>query len=349
MNNEEIYPVRLRLELKDHLLDSEEKRVFKKYADTNEEGTFIRDILIPSDMPLHNLHYAIQRLFGWQNSHLHCFTLEKKDFKRLTKERVKEWSDLVGILFQGVSTDTEDVFWDDDYYDGSIKAWLRKKYTGPYSYGGEVENYYEAKESVEKLLMNLLSKNESKKFFNEYYDKTNTNKDTMDILKKLSVMKLTLEELNNFILFENSLDKLLERLEIISILALPTDRLSSIKQLGKDSVHPVTRKIKYNYDFGDNWKIDITRVDNYKDLLDDEIITEEFLMDAEKLVINKHKPVCISKKGTFLIDDVGGTSGFADFLTTIYEGTDKEERKQLRNWASSLGWSTRKIVLEKML
>ena len=34
-----------------------------------------RDILVPFNLPLHNLHYVINQAFGFTNSHLHEFTL----------------------------------------------------------------------------------------------------------------------------------------------------------------------------------------------------------------------------------------------------------------------------------
>lgn len=55
-------------------------------------------------------------------------------------------------------------------------------------------------------------------------------------------------------------------------------------------------------------------------------ISYEELDEANETVIIKHKPVCISKDGVSLIDDVGGLSGFANFLGTIYESEDKEEK-----------------------
>lgn len=44
--------------------------MMKRYGESLTGNSITRDILIPADMPLHNLHYAIQKLFGFQNSHL---------------------------------------------------------------------------------------------------------------------------------------------------------------------------------------------------------------------------------------------------------------------------------------
>ena len=97
------------------------------------ETGITRDILVPSDMNLHALHYAIQQAFGWQNSHLHSFQLMEDDFNRLTAGRVGGYMDLCGILFRWSSEDTDDLCWDDDYApEQSVKTWLRKKYSRPF-------------------------------------------------------------------------------------------------------------------------------------------------------------------------------------------------------------------------
>jgi len=52
-------PVRLHLELKDEYMSDYQKRVLRRYGESSTGESITRDILIPSDMPLHNLHYAI--------------------------------------------------------------------------------------------------------------------------------------------------------------------------------------------------------------------------------------------------------------------------------------------------
>lgn len=73
------------------------------------------------------------------------------------------------------------------------------------------------------------------------------------------------------------------------------------------------------------------------------------LEEAEDIVSSKHKPVCINKDGISILDDVGGLSGFANFLGTIYEGEDKEEASSARTWAKGLGWSATKVSNKMML
>lgn len=78
-------------------------------------------------------------------------------------------------------------------------------------------------------------------------------------------------------------------------------------------------------------------------------VLEEELEDAQSTVINKHVPVCIYKDGVNVLDDVGGLSGFANFLRIIYEGEDKQEASGYRAWAHSLGWNARKVSNKSML
>ena len=54
----EITPVRLHLELQDDYLSDYQKRMLRRYGESISSDSITRDILIPSDMPLHNLHYA---------------------------------------------------------------------------------------------------------------------------------------------------------------------------------------------------------------------------------------------------------------------------------------------------
>ena len=77
------------------------------------------------------LNYAIQRCFGWQNSHLHNFVLPEKQFAALTDRQTKQYVMLIGLVFRSPWMKEEE-FWADDYEDGSFKTWLKSKYTAPY-------------------------------------------------------------------------------------------------------------------------------------------------------------------------------------------------------------------------
>lgn len=104
---------------------------FRLYAKT--DGGISREVLIPGDMNLHALHYMIQSIFGWQNSHLHHYSIRQDDFMSLTEGKVGGWISLCGKLFRFPTNDLEGLYWDDDYNgDISVKNWLKMKYKAPY-------------------------------------------------------------------------------------------------------------------------------------------------------------------------------------------------------------------------
>lgn len=339
----EITPVRLHLELKDDYLSDYQKRMLRRYGESISGDAITRDILIPSDMPLHNLHYTIQKLFGWQNSHLRSFYLPDDIYNKLTGGTVKGWSYLVGILFQPPSEGEEDIFWDDDYEKGSFKVWLRKKYTGPYIYGGTMEYPEIARRDVQELLerFRMLEVRES---FSDYMKRAERDENTeMRVIKKAPLIDLTLEEMNSSLMLDGGTESLLERLEVNKVIAVQGE------DINLEGFFPITKELIYNYDFGDNWIVKISKYKDCEDLLKNNIIDEYELEEAEDTVISKHKPVCINKVGISVLDDVGGLSGFADLLGIIYEGEDKREASSARAWAKSLGWSATKVSNKMML
>lgn len=333
----------LHLELEHNYMLDYEKRMLKRYGESSTGNSISRDIIIPSDMPLHNLHYAIQKLFGWQNSHLRRFYLPENIYNRLTQGTVKGWSDLVGILLQPPSEMEEDLFWDEDYKSGSIGTWLRKKYTGPYVYGGSIEHTEAAREDVQDLL-DKFSTIDVMESFSEYWERSKVDKDTkMRIIKKAALIDLTLEEMHASLDIGNSTENLLERLEVDKLLAAKGEDICA------ETLFPVTNELIYNYDFGSNWIVKITRHKDYNNMLKKNLVDKMEIEKAEELVISKHRPVCINKDGLSVIDDVGNLSGFANFLGLVYEGDDKEEMSDRRAWARSLGWNTRKLSLSSIL
>lgn len=116
-----------------------------------------RDILVPMNITLHALHYCIQRAFGWQNSHLHHFEYPQEVQNMLlnafggSENRAEALSKLCGIYFRFPVPDERVYYWDDDY-DGtqSIRTWLRRKYTGPYTYEWLSEHYMECRGAAYK-------------------------------------------------------------------------------------------------------------------------------------------------------------------------------------------------------
>ena len=92
----------------------EELRVLRTYGKLKYDKTITRDVIVPLEMPLYAVHYMIQRAFGWQNSHLHRFSLPQDRFLRITEGKAARWLDLTGILFPSPLMDDEDRFWADD-------------------------------------------------------------------------------------------------------------------------------------------------------------------------------------------------------------------------------------------
>lgn len=111
---------------------------------------------------------------------------------------------------------------------------------------------------------------------------------------------------------------------------------------------PVTDTLIYSYDFGDNWKIRITASENCVDLVESGRITQAELDRANVKCREVYRPVLIARDGEMLVDDVGGISGFAEFLEEINPDLkeltpeEKEEAKQKKKenltWAKSQGW-----------
>ncbi len=278
---------RLHLELDLKQMDEAEMSVLKKYSKVNTGVT--RDILVPADMTLHALHYAIQRAFGWQNSHLHQFLLPGETFQKMTggknerdqygvlnyDGRFLDWVDLCGIFFRYPCDDFEDIYWDDDYKEGqSVKSWMKRKYIGPYHYAGNWEHYRLANGAAKQIAKAnpMMRVNLPFHEWLELKDKgllTEENK-----VRNIPIDQVTIDEAGRG--FEGRLDELLERLTLRELVfpvgITPSETLlEDIKELAKRqkkhvdelSVFPVTDTLFYGYDFGDDWKVKITVTECY--------------------------------------------------------------------------------------
>lgn len=132
--------LKLHLELDLKCISEEEVQILRRYGSMKK--SISRDILVPADITLHALNYAILRMFGWQNGHLHNYSLPEKVFKKLTENSFQTWAGMAGVYFRFPTENYEDIYWDDDYREGqSIRSWMKKKYTGPYRYKGYGEHY----------------------------------------------------------------------------------------------------------------------------------------------------------------------------------------------------------------
>lgn len=380
--------------------EKDELNTLKKYGKVTK--SLSRDILVPSEMPLHNLHYAIQNLFGWRNSHLHSFSYDSDIFKELTKNDFKRWLDLCGVYFR-FPDEMSDHFWDDDY-DGTIdpKAWFRKKYTAPYFYKGLCEHFM----SAQNMAMHFIESNKEITVMPSFEDFLSSD-------AKPKVMPLagaTLDEVQRSL--EGSITELLERLPVGNVISVNKCSISELKTGSSEKVYkenffkfkqvmdqfdkidelmkkqekhfsskrvlelrslccetyiqfddlcsktdkaviPLSDKLLYSYDYGDGWEVEITCSDEFEH-------TEDSFFDCEgkdaseeisaklSAVRSRHRPICIMADGLPLMDDVGGIGGYCEFLQTI-NGTDKEERSDMKEWASDMGWTGRMVKPENIL
>lgn len=335
-------PIRLHLELKGDYFGKYEKVLLKRYGESLTGDMITRDILIPVDMPLHNLHYAIQKLFGWRNSHLRRFYLPDSIYQQLTRGTVRGWSELVGHVFQTPSAAEVDIFWDDDYKSGNFNTWLKKKYTGPYVYRGKLEHLDIAQRDIAAMMdyYKLIDVRESFSAFMGRREQGGA--DSVRVLKKAPLIDLTLDEMHASLMVDST-DHLLERLEVNQVLAYEDEELEA------EELFPLTNVLWYNYDFGDNWTVKITKHRNAKDLIKSNRIDATQWNEAIAIVESEHRPVCLDMQGVNVFDDVGGLQGFVDFLRLIYEEEDQEVAKSYRAWGKSQGWKPDKQSIWKVL
>ena len=95
--------MRLKLELQG--IDDEYLAVLRQFCGAKEG--YSREILAPAEMTLHGLHYAIMRLFGWLNGHLHRFSLPQKNMDAFTQGEFSKYLNMVGLYFRS-PVDIED-------------------------------------------------------------------------------------------------------------------------------------------------------------------------------------------------------------------------------------------------
>ena len=365
--------MRLNLELNLEGLPEKGWEVLRKYCDVNKG--YSREILAPSDMTLHGLHYAIMQLFGWLNGHLRRFSLPEELLNELTQGRLDDYLDLVGLYFRPpVDLEDDDCFWDDNYEgESSFKAWLRKKYTRPFRFHGRHEQFMTARKEAEDF-----RKTVRKGRIGELLEE---RRRTNDYVKKIvgESKDLMLEELRSFTDF--TYGDVLERLELSEILGSARltrkdlgnlcrkandyyeqnlKTLANIKHAGASKkdidgmlaglnpiVQPVTDTLNYEFDFGDGWEIRITCCGTYAESDLKDVAPE--LVEKINAVMATGRPLCIALDGSRqLVQDVGGIYGYCDFLCTI-NGDDAREKREMKEWASGMSWTGRKSSPEKLL
>lgn len=128
------------------------------------------------------------------------------------------------------------------------------------------------------------------------------------------------------------------------------DEIDEILESGLDApmkqpfVYSFTDALFYQYDFGDNWQIRITGSRNCVDLVERGKITQDMLDKSNIKARVTYRPVLLARDGEMLMDDVGGISGFVEFIkaiNTMQRGERDENgmsRTELKDWATSQGW-----------
>lgn len=340
--------LRLHLELDMGYVDEEEMRLLQKYGSV--ENAISRDIIVPADITLHALHYVILRMFGWQNGHLHNFSLPKEAYEGLTENQFITWAKMVGVYFRFPTEDYEDIYWDDDYTESqSVKSWMKKKYTGPYKYKGRGEHYVNGQIEVKDM---------------------HTFADMMcyELIERLPLIEvLCIPGMHkiDYAKIRKNMERELSKIDIDSVIEeYQTKRFDSMKQeqayLEQYDIpcQPVTKQLCYSYDYGDGWEVCITCEEAYTEeddaWIDSKGKPQEALREVLDEVITKHCPICIEKDGIELVDDVGGIGGFCRMLQTIYECDyeDEEqvsEREDMLDWADMMGWTGRRISPKQTL
>ena len=395
----------------DDLYLDEQERAELFHMGKASEG-FSRDVLVSGAMTLHAMHYMIQKLFGWQNSHLHRFSLGDKDFEQLTEGKVKGWMDLCGSLLRFPDGDYYDACWDDDYQEGiSVKSWFRMKYNGGYYTKAVGDNWLYNRQQIKEFEADCRDND-------RYRDESTGGAITDDtllnnvsiyfeepyntLLESLTVGDLFVTEqrrANDSVQWKERQSWSLERmskavsdnltgedLEAADSIFTELKRwrasqshLEHYMYMDKDAIReqtgeepevvvnyhenmirsyemslmglqvrvanePCFSSIYYNYDFGDDWWVKITCEEIYTDFNDIPYAPDDRLWE----IVYKNKPLCIAADGMNLVDDCGGIYGFLRMLRTI-NGKDKDEARDMKWWARSLGWTGRLYKPENML
>jgi len=358
--------IKVHLELNADFLPQSQRTDLLRYA--SAEKSISRDIIVPADISLHALHYAIQSLFGWENSHLHHYSFPDSVFEKLTQNKFSRWCSLCGIYFRFPSDNDDDLFWDDDYSgDTSFKNWLRTKYKGPYIYRGAGDYYLENQSKVAQL-KNGLPELEVLPSFDDYKNGKNISAPS----KRVPLGDASVDEFTRSVSLGGELNQLLERLTLLDYLYLPDgnkyfiesiderirfleydldslinhwDKLKNNVKSSIDSIHLIAQlttvrmqaqsdRLNYLYDYGDGWEVAITCTEVF---YDDAVASDETV----RKVVETHTPVCVAADGLSVIDDVGGIPGYLDFLTSVFDENLSEESEDLLMWAKERGWKNK--------
>lgn len=121
------------------------------------EHSISRDILAPGSMTLYGLHFAIQRLFGWQHSHLHAFALPEPVLHSLTRGQFDDFLRLCGVYFRFPDEELDQQRMLNDEYPEEVRfeTWLRWHYCGPYEEEDLCDEYLDQQAVAQSFLQQV--------------------------------------------------------------------------------------------------------------------------------------------------------------------------------------------------
>lgn len=359
-------------------LDKEEREELLRYAKA-ENGIF-REVLIPGDMNLHALHYMIQSLFGWQNSHLHHFSISQDTFAQMTEGRFDKWTELCGKLFRFSTDNMEDLYWDDDYEPGiSVKSWLKSKYKAPYvqkayadSLEGNLEGIADFKKRFPDIPMDImLEALNSRVVFEEDYNTLLEGLTLHELLPVFKVLYYLYDYGDDWCVHIAMIDKYDRKTNadlqpsvaggwFVPDIMNEKDGLSKYRYFiddGEDNIQKelekqVAEKGVPKKEYATTAAGEVYDISGLFDAIDNrqhfECEVEEELRAQLAVVDVKRMPICTKADGLNVMDDVGGISGLLDFYRII-NGEDPDEKAKMREWARGLGWTGRMSKPEKMV
>ena len=310
------------------LMTDGEEETLKRYGGVKYGKSVSRDILVHEDMPLHNLHYLIQQIFGFQNYHLHNFQMTEEQLQKLTDGKAENWLHLMGTIFKNPFRDEDSDFWDDDYEGGSPKKYMRSKYTGPYFRQSYDETFQRCREDADSIAEHILESIEELRRSFEL--------DPCDLLERLPIGEiLDIYDESEYESFDEYMEEELDCIR--DVIDKEYDETNS-----QPFVYPVAKKLIYTYDYGDNWRFSITPVSDVQELVNAGRLKLSELRENIKRLCEIQRPVLLAADGYNLVEDAGGVSGYCAFLKGI-NGEDcggyaYEDPKESRTWAESLGW-----------
>ncbi|MCH3918408.1 MAG: plasmid pRiA4b ORF-3 family protein [Spirochaetia bacterium] len=324
-------PVKLRLSLSDERFTTANgyspsqlhdiRYVLKRYGGSPDGHILTRDIIVPSDITLHYLHYVIQRAFGWQGRHRHKYFFSDEDFMRIVQGTATGWAALVGCLFEcDQNFYDRNCLGDNDFGSGSIRSWQRKKYTGPYVSGEWVASPLACRRMFEQQHVADRFSEKIQKPFND--------------CTAAELLRVSGTDVN----------VLMENLRLENLLAKGNDLLTTTLSF-KKGPRPITRTLYYMYDFTDRWTVKVSRpLDCGKG------VNGKWRQTAENILAKQHRAVCLTKHGRVVIDDIGGLEGFTTFLARLkVYGNKPVNSKELIDQAISKGWRIREPSARKLL